>query len=131
MDAPAWEGVFTSVAGIDADSSSKYAKTFADQRMTRAGLAALDRAALADLGVTIMGHVMAILAIPKQPAPAPAPVVIHAPAPVTASSYAKPPAATAPQITETMTLQQWRKLEIDWQVFVTITNLGWFWALEP
>ena len=128
MDVTAWEDIFTSQAGIDAASSSTYATNFAQHRMTRAGIAALDRATLTEMGVTTLGHAMAILAITKQPAPAPAPaaapVVPAATPPVVAPPvYAKPPAATAPQITEEMTSQQWRKFMIDWQVFVTITNL--------
>lgn len=125
MDATAWEAMFSADASIDATSSQKYAKNFAENKMTKAGLAVLDRTTLSDLGVTTLGHAMAILALGQRPAvpttPA-TPTGVMAPA-TAMPSYAKTPAATAPQILESMTLQQWRKLTVDWQVFVTMTNL--------
>ena len=63
---------------------------------------------LRELEVTSMGEALCILKQAKEVAPQ--------------ATYAKAPTAKLPQLNLEMTPQQFRKFQIDWEVFVKITN---------
>ena len=70
----------------------------------------IDREVHKELGVTTMGHALAILKLAKEQ-------------PLTSESYMKAPAVKLPQLHSGMTSQQFRKFRIDWEVFVRMTNM--------
>ena len=65
---------------------------------------------LIELGVTTMGHALAILKLAKQQ-------------PLISNSYTKAPAVKLPKLHSGMTSQQFRKFRINWEVFVRMTNM--------
>ena len=89
--------------GIPADSARNYAKTFMEESITKDSLTMIDREVLKELGVTTMGHVLAILKLAKEQ-------------PLISDSHTKAPAVKLPQLHSGMTSQQFRKFRIDWEV---------------
>ena len=110
-----WKGFFTA-AGIDDTASATYAKSFKDNGCNQHSLPPLNQDALTTLGVTMLGHKLAILqcaskydSTPSQPQP-----TTVAKASVTAHLST---------LTLEMTRPQFRKFETDWIVYKQITNL--------
>ena len=90
-----WQELLTKI-GISADSAKTYAKTFVEENITKDSLTMIDWEVLKELGVTTMGHALAILKLAKEQ-------------PLTSDSYIKAPAVKFPQIHSGMTSQQFRK----------------------
>ena len=107
MEPEDWEQYFVEV-GISSCSAKTHAVVFANEKLTIGTLQMLDRAMLRELGVTSMGEALCILKQAKEAAPQ--------------ATYAKAPKAKLPQLNLEMTSQQFRKFQIDWEVFVKITN---------
>ena len=104
-----WQELLSKI-GIPADSARTYAKTFVEESITKDSLTMIDREVIKELGVTTMGHVLAILKLAKEQ-------------PLTSDSYTKASAVKLPQLHSGMTSQQFRKFRIDWEVFVRMTNM--------
>ena len=104
-----WQELLTKM-GIPADSARTYAKTFAEESITKDSLTMIDWEVLKGLGVTTMGHALAILKLAKEQ-------------PLISDSYTKAPAVKLPQLHSGMTSQQFRKFRINWEVFVQMTNI--------
>ena len=107
MEPEDWEQYFVE-AGISSCSAKTHAVVFANEKLTLGTLQMLDRAMLWKLGVTSMGEALCILKQAKEAAPQ--------------TTYVKAPTAKLPQLNLEMTPQQFRKFQIDWEVFVKITN---------
>ena len=80
-----------------------------EESITKVSLTMIDGEVLKELGVTTMGHALAILKLAKEQ-------------PLTSDSYMKAPAVKLPWLHSEMTSQQFRKFRIDWVVFVQMTN---------
>ena len=104
-----WQELITKI-GIPADSARTYAKTFVEESITKDSLTMIDREVLKELGVTTMGHALAILNLANEQ-------------PLISDGYTKASAVKLPQLHPGMTSQQFRKFRIDWEVFVRITNM--------
>ena len=107
MEPEDWEQYFVD-AGMSSSSAKTHAVVFANEKLIIGTLQMLDRAMLRELGVTSMGKALCILKQAKEAAPQ--------------ATYAKAPTAKLPQLNLEMTPQQFRKFQIDWEVFVKITN---------
>ena len=107
MEPEDWEQYFIE-AGISSSSAKTHAVVFANEKLTIATLQMLDRAMLRELGVTSMGEALCILKQAKEATPQ--------------ATYMKAPTAKLPQLNLEMTPQQFRKFQIDWEVFVKITK---------
>ena len=70
----------------------------------------IDWQVLKELGVTTVGHALAILKLVKEQ-------------PLTSDSYTKDPAVKFPWLHSGMPSQQFQKFRIDWEVFVQMTNI--------
>ena len=104
-----WQELLTKM-GIPADSARTYAKTFVEESITKNSLTMIDREVLKELGVTTMGHALAILKLAKKQ-------------PLISDSYMKAPAVKLPQLHSGITSQQFQKFRIDWEVFARMTNM--------
>ena len=96
--------------GISSTSAKIYAQTFSGEEITRDSLHMLDRTILKELGIKTMGDVLTILELTKEPLVSPV-------------NHMKLPTAKLPQLSSEMTIQQFRKFRIDWDVFTKRTNL--------
>ena len=111
MEKKEWEAVFTVELKLQKTTAATYAKAFADANCSRSSLSLMSRDMLTELGVTSLGHQLAIMELgrvefmPKAPTP-------------------KLPAPKLPSIDISMTSQQWRKFINDWTVFKEITQLS-------
>ena len=92
------------------DTAKIYAQTFSSGEITRDSLHMLDCKMVKELGIKIMGVVLAILKLTKEPSVPPA-------------SYIRPSTAKLPQLNSEMTSQQFKKSGIDWDIFTKMTNL--------
>ena len=79
--------------GIPADSASTYPKTLVEKSITKDSLTMIDWEVLKELGVTTMGHALAILKLAKEQ-------------PLISDSYMKALAVNLPQLHSGMTSQQ-------------------------
>ena len=104
-----WKSIFTN-AGIITASAKIYAQTFSSEGITRDTMHMLDRTMLKELGIKSMGDVLIILKLAKENLASP-------------TTHVKP-TAKPPQLNSEMTPQQFRKFEIDWDVFTKMTNLS-------
>ena len=103
-----WQELLTKI-GIPADCQD-LCKNFCGESITKDSLTLIDREVLKELGVTAMGHAIAILKLVKEQ-------------PLKSDSYTKAPAVKLSQLHSGMTSQQFRKFRIDWEVFVRMTNM--------
>ena len=87
-----WQELLTK-NGIPADSDRTCAKTFVEESITKDSLTMIDREVLKELGVTTMGHALAIFKLAKEQ-------------PLTSDCYTKAPAVKLPQLHSEMTSQQ-------------------------
>ena len=108
-DLVSWESTFI-VAGISAASAKIYTQTFSSKEITRDSLHMLDHTMLKVLDIKNMGDVLAILKLTKEP-------------PVSPTSHITPLTVKLPQLNSEITLQQFHKFRIDWDVFTRMTNL--------
>ena len=97
-----WEH-FLIEAGISTDSPKTHATKFADEKLTTESLHILDRSMLKELEVILMGEALCIL---KQAKDA-----------IAQSTRIQALAAKPPHLNIEMTPQQFRKFQIDWDVF--------------
>ena len=112
-DQPSWEKFFQD-ARIPKKDSQSYAKIFVTNRMTGDLLPDITKETLKELGIEILGDCLAIIK--------------HARTIATKKTNVQPvqikaPAAKLPEIKQDMTLQQFRKFLIDWNVFKQITGI--------
>ena len=87
-----WQELLTKM-GIPADSARTNAKTFVAESITKDSLTMIDWEVLKELGVTTMGHALAILKLAKEQ-------------PLISNSYTKAPAVKLPQLHSGMASQQ-------------------------
>ena len=106
-------------ANVPAEESKEYAKIFVGNRMTEELLSEITKDTLRELGIPVLGDILAILRHAKKYLP-PAEQMPKA----DCTSTVKPPSAKLPQLTSDMTLPQFRKFLIDWNVFKRITNIS-------
>ena len=122
QDEPSWVK-FLQDAGIPADDATKYADVFLKQRITEATLPELTSEHLNQLQISVLGDVLAILKHAKTLNTIPTPTPVTS----TSSNNAayRPPttAAKPPEITSEMTHSQFRKVEIDWDVYKKLTRV--------
>ena len=105
-----WEELLINI-GISVESAATFAKNFAEERLTKDSLFMMDRAMLKELGIAKMREALVILKSTKeQPAPSD-------------NQFAKAHAVKLPQLHLEMTLQQFRKFIIDWDVLKNMTNM--------
>ena len=112
MDADKWQKILVD-AGIDDEAAATYLQTFHKQKLVVDSLSMLDRMILTELGVNTLGDALTIMRLGKE---APRASLLN-------SSFVKAPVARLPQLHIEMTHQQFRKFEIDWVVFLKMTNL--------
>ena len=112
-DQSSWEQFF-SEAKIPKRDSTAYAKIFVNNRITGELLSDITKETLQELGINVLGDCLAILKHARNS--------ISKPAAIQPASI-KAPAAKLPQINQDMTLQQYRKFLIDWNVFKQITGI--------
>lgn len=97
-------------AGIPATHANKYAETFTAQCMSTDTVTELDRDTLSELGVDIVGHALSILRHVKRVDSKPPMKVLGA----------KAAAPKPPQLVADLTRPQFRKFQIDWDVYKNI-----------
>ncbi len=118
MDVASWKKLFVE-AGIEEEDAAKYAGMFVAEKLTRGAINQLDRGLLKEIGISTIGHCLAILNINRiQPE-----TVVQDQVQPTGYMRAKPPPAKPPHLGIDITQQQFRKFSIDWKVFVDITSL--------
>ena len=116
-----WERFFI-VTGISMDSAKTHATKFVDKMLMRESLKMLDQSILKERGVIIMGEAPCIFKQTKEA--------------TSQATYTHAPVAKPPQLNLEMTQQQFRKFQIDWDVFTKMKNMprsqdyiiSWFWA---
>ena len=115
-----WEQFFTA-AGISSAESKMYAATFVTNRIMETMLPTLSKDYLIDLGVTIIGDILAIIQYAKsfsQPSFEATSTTITSSIPtVPPESFNKRPPIRPAEISLDMTNQQFRKFKIDWGMF--------------
>ena len=111
-DQPSWEKFFSD-AKIPKKDATAYAKIFVQNRITGDLLSDLTKDTLQELGITVLGDCLAIVRHSRN----------SVSSTITQSVQIKAPAAKLPQINQEMTLQQFRKFLIDWNVFKQITGI--------
>ena len=104
-------------ANIPENEAKQYSEIFHINRMTFNASHELAEENLSDLGITVLGDIKNILRKAKASS---ASSLNHA---GSANIFMKAPAATLPQLNEDMTLPQFRKFKMDWDVFKRIKNL--------
>ena len=120
QDAPAWVEFFIN-AKIPPTEAERYATIFAENRITGTLLPELTKELLYDLGIKVLGDALAILQHAKHSTQSVDPPPQDIP---DLSSRIKAPSAKLPQLTADMTLPQFRKFKIDWDVFKRITHIS-------
>ena len=106
-----WKTFFKD-AGIAEPHRDNYATTFADNEMDTSTATELTREILAELGITIIGHVLLILKYSRKGDTKP--------------SIAKPsvkPSLKPPQLASDLTRPQFRKFKVDWGVYKSISGI--------
>ena len=112
---------FFSHAGIPSAESETYARTFMDNRIRDAK--DLTKEILHDLGIKIVGDVIAILNYSKLLCEDQKPLPIIAAAQATEQKYHKPSNLTLPSIKSDMTHPDFRKFMMDWDVYKLISRI--------
>ena len=110
-----WKTFFIS-AGIADDASTTYAKLFFDNGFNKNSLSGLDKDTLAEVGITLLGHKLAIIKCANQ---------LQQSTPSTPPTTVAKASVTAHLSTLTleMTKVQFRKFQQDWLVYKQLTNL--------
>ena len=120
-----WTAFFEG-GGISQEAAADYTKIFTENCLTEQELPDIDKDGLRELGITVYGHVLAILRIakPKQKKED-ASSVSSTSSPANNHPMYKPPsvATKLPEIPSDMTHPQFRKFRIDWDVYKQITGL--------
>ena len=118
---PEWAAFFEE-CGIPTEAATTYAKEFKENCLTDNELPDLKMDLLKSLGITAIGHALAILRHAKSKS---AIEVVHTPTIKSEYPVFKPPSAAAklPQIPPDMTHPQFRKFRVDWDVYKQITGL--------
>ena len=112
---PEWKQFFLN-AGIPDTEAATYATTFVNNRMTELVLPDLNKQYLSDLQIMVIGDVLSILRLANATSTNP-PLVATNPLP------AKPPSIKPPCINVDMTHPQFRKANIDWNIYRQIMGL--------
>ena len=112
-DHTSWEKFFTD-AQIPRKDSVSYAKLFVTNRITGELLPDIDKETLQEIGVNVLGDCLAIIKHARS---------IKSNKDIVQPIQIKAPAAKLPEIKHDMTLQQFRKFVIDWNVFKQITGI--------
>ena len=108
---------FLHEVNIPEDEATQYSEIFHTNRMTFNALHELTKEDSSALGITVLGDIKNILWKAKA---SPTSSLNQA---GSAKIFMKAPAAKLPQLNEDMTLPQFRKFKMDWDVFKRITNL--------
>ena len=108
-----WETFFED-AGIPKKEAKQYAKLFNENRISDQLIPDLTKETLQELGITVLGDILSIIRHCR--------TVMSSPVKV-APPTIKAPSAKLPQISDDMTLPQFRKFVIDWNVFKQITGV--------
>ena len=109
-------------AGIPAEATHQYAKSFTENRITAKLLPSMDRTFLRDLGITVIGDIMKILQCTSLG-------TSDSTTPITASSTSTTvptvshKSAKLPLIMSEMTHPQFRKFRIDWDLYKQIADV--------
>ena len=117
-----WE-TFLGEADIPELEAKQYAKIFKDNRIKAAALPDLNAELLKNLGITVIGDILAIIRHSKASLQPVSPGKYEAPATSVPTFKAPSAAAKLPTISADMTHQQFRKFRVDWQVYKQITAL--------
>ena len=121
-----WEQFFTA-ACIPSTKSKMYTATFVTNHITETMLPILSKDYLTDLGVTIIGDILAIIQHAKnfsQPFSEATSTTITSSIPTMPNeSLNKWPPIRPPEITLDLTDQQFPKFKIDWGMFKQLTNI--------
>ena len=118
---PEWT-VFFEECGIPTEAATIYAKEFTENCLTKNELPDLNMDLLKSMGITAIGHALAILRHAKLKSTA---EVVNTPTIKSEYPVFKPPsvAAKLPEIPPEMTHPQFRKFRVDWDVYKQITGL--------
>ena len=111
-----WKTFFRE-ANILEEEAKQYSEIFHANPMTFGTLHELKKEDLSDLGITILDDMKSI----SRKAKASSASSLNQAG--SANVFMKTPAAKLPQLNEDMTLPQFRKLKMDWDVFKRITDL--------
>ena len=103
-----WESYFIKV-GIFADSAKSYAAMFTKEKLTKKNLQMIDWAMLKELWMTAMGEALSILKQVKE-------LLMQ-------TIYAKVPSTKLPQLHFEITPKQFRKFQINCEVFTRMTDM--------
>ena len=103
-----WECFFIE-AGISMDLAKTHATKFADEKLMIESLQMLDRSMRKELGVILMGEVQCIRKQAKEA--------------TTKATRIQAVATKRPHLNLEMTSQQFRKFQIDWDIFTKMTNM--------
>ena len=121
-----WEQFFTA-AGIPSAESETYAARFVTNCITKTMLPVLSKDYLIDLGVTIIGDILAIIQCAKslsQPSSeATSTTITSSVLTMPPESLNKRPPIRPPQIMLDMTNQQFHKFRIDWGMFKQLMSI--------
>ena len=117
-DEPSWIE-FLSDAGVPATEATGYAKMFVDNRINERTVKNITETQLNQLGITVLGDVLAILDHVK------ASKLQSGVANSTSTHVYRPPPTTVkmPTILSEMTRPQFRKFRVDWDVYKKIVNV--------
>ncbi|CAB4034819.1 Hypothetical predicted protein, partial [Paramuricea clavata] len=113
-DEPAWK-TFLMAASIPDEIAAKYATILVENQLTEATISQLTVEHLTAINITVLGDVLAILALQAP----------HVESTTSAAAQFKPPPAAIklPSVSSNMTHPQFRKFLIDWTVYKKITRL--------
>lgn len=115
---------FLQEAGIPSADSITYAQLLTENRITDHH--DLTRDVLKDVGIKVVGDIIAILKFSNTPTAEHDSTTAELPGPLFSRRpplLSKPPTATAPQVKAEMTHPEFRKFRVDWQVFKSLTML--------
>ena len=109
-----WVEHLNNTSGLQNTQSTTYPKIFHDNRISDETLSELSKQDLNDLGITVLGDVLAIIKKCRVPTPNTTPV---------SQPLVKPLTPKLPELHSEMTLPQLRKFKVDWEAFKKITQL--------
>ena len=120
-----WAEFFVNLA-IPQDVATHYAENFVKNRVTDAVLPSLDKQTLNELGITVIGDVLAILQKvhpPQDSGSANNSNTSHTGLVTTSTSIAKPPQYNCPQLQAKMTSAQFRRFKVEWEGYKPLVSL--------
>ena len=119
-----WTDLLTSI-DIPEEDSRTYAAQFISNSITQDDLQDLDKETLIGMKITVLGHQLKIKRLGKNLSQQKQPMSPDSTSTIT-SNYKSPSASASaklPNVTPDMTMPQFRKFLIDWDVYTTITKI--------